>query len=117
MRQDESSLVDIVQAMQRVLRFAQDLSRDRLNEDEMRQSAILYQIMIVGEAVKRLSPEFRFQHSQVPWKQMAGMRDVLTHQYDEVDLDVVWEVVQSDIPQLLELIQPLLPKNDDLSNI
>jgi uncharacterized protein with HEPN domain len=89
MRQDESSLVDIVQAIQRVLRFAQDLSRDRLNEDEMRQSAILYQIMIVGEAVKRLSPEFRVQHSQVPWKQMAGMRDVLTHQYDEVDLDVV----------------------------
>jgi uncharacterized protein with HEPN domain len=117
MRQDESSLVDIVQAIQRVLRFAQDLSRDRLNEDEMRQSAILYQIMIIGEAVKRLSPEFRVQHSQVPWKQMAGMRDVLTHQYDEVDLDVVWEVVHSDIPQLLELIQPLLPKNDDLSNI
>jgi uncharacterized protein with HEPN domain len=116
MRQDESSLVDIVQAMQRVLRFAQDLSRDRLNEDEMRQSAILYQIMIVGEAVKRLSPEFRVQHSQVPWKQMAGMRDVLTHQYDEVDLDVVWEVVQSDIPQLLSLIQPLFPDNNDLPN-
>jgi uncharacterized protein with HEPN domain len=117
MRQDESSLVDIVQAIQRILRFAQDLSRDQLNEDEMRQSAILYQIMIVGEAVKRLSPEFRVQHSQVPWKQMSGMRDVLTHQYDEVDLDVVWEVVQSDIPQLLELIQPLFPKNDNLSNI
>jgi uncharacterized protein with HEPN domain len=48
---------------------------------------------------------------------MSGMRDVLTHQYDEVDLDVVWEVVQSDIPQLLELIQPLFPKNDNLSNI
>ena len=74
-----------------------------------KQSAILYQVIIIGEATKRLSTEFRNQHSNIPWKNMAGMRDILVHQYDRVNLNTLWDVIRDDIPKLLELIKPLLP--------
>ncbi|MGB7413182.1 MAG: DUF86 domain-containing protein [Thermosynechococcaceae cyanobacterium] len=108
MRQDEASLVDIIQAAKRVIKFSESLNRKELKQNEEKQSAILYQIMIIGEAVKRLSSDFRMQHASIPWRQMAGMRDILTHQYDEVDLDTIWEVIQTDIPQIIEIVQPLL---------
>jgi uncharacterized protein with HEPN domain len=110
MSRDETSLLDIYKAGQRVLVFAQGLIRADLDRDEMRLSAILYQIQIVGEATKRLSVEFREQHSDIPWNQATGMRDIIAHQYDRIDLDVVWAVIQRSIPEFLERIMPLLPK-------
>ncbi|MCU0567679.1 MAG: DUF86 domain-containing protein [Oculatellaceae cyanobacterium Prado106] len=110
MPRDETSLLDIYKAGQRVLAFAQELNRADLDIDEMRLSAILYQIQIVGEATKRLSLEFREQHSDIPWNQAAGMRDIIAHQYDRIDPDIVWAVIQRSIPELLEKIIPLLPQ-------
>jgi uncharacterized protein with HEPN domain len=109
MSRDNESLVDIVQAIQKILRFTQGVDQNQFETNEEKQSATLYQIMIVGEAVKRLSPEFRSQHSDIPWKNIAGMRNVLTHQYDEIDLNVMWDVIQLNIPQLLAMLEPLLP--------
>ena len=60
----------------------------------MRHSAILYQIEIMGEATKRLSQEFRDQHSDIPWRDVAGMRDIIIHQYDRIDFDVIWLAIQ-----------------------
>ncbi|MBC6424068.1 MAG: DUF86 domain-containing protein [Hormoscilla sp. SP12CHS1] len=71
--------------------------------------------MVIGEATKRLSKEFRNSHSHIPWKDMAGMRDILAHQYDRVNLNTLWYVIQFDIPELLELIEPLLPDSDESS--
>ena len=67
-------------------------------------------MIVVGEATKRLSIDFRNRHSDIPWKDIAGMRDVLAHQYDRVNLDTLWDVIQNDIPELIELITPLLPQ-------
>jgi uncharacterized protein with HEPN domain len=66
MSRDRSSLLDIVEAGQRALKFAEGLTREQLELDLLRQSAILYQIMIIGEATKRLSQEYREQHSEIP---------------------------------------------------
>jgi uncharacterized protein with HEPN domain len=74
----------------------------------------LRRITIIGEATKRLSKEFREQHPTIPWKEIAGMRDVITHDYDEVDLDEVWTVINENLPQLLSYIEPLVsPGGDD----
>lgn len=108
MNRDRASLIDIVNAANRILAFAQDIDKSVLATNEEKQSAILYQVIIIGEAVKRLSPEFRDRHSQVPWKDIAGMRDILAHQYDKVDFKTVWDVASQDIPELLTLIEPLL---------
>jgi len=108
MSRDSASLLDIVRAGQLILQFAQGVSREQLESDVMRQSAILYQITIMGEATKRLSREFRAQHTEV-----AGMRDIIAHQYDRLDLNIVWQVIQRNIPELLSMIVPLLPVQDD----
>ena len=109
MSRDSASLLDIYAAGQNVLAYAQGLSQAELEADGMRLSAILYQILIVGEATKRLSSEFRSQHPEIPWDDIAGMRDVLAHQYDRVNFKILWRVIQHSFPELLDRIAPLLP--------
>lgn len=69
----------------------------------------------MGEATKRLSREFREQHPEVPWDDIAGMRDIVAHQYDRIDLDIVWQVIQRNIPELLNMLVILLPSQDSES--
>jgi uncharacterized protein with HEPN domain len=102
-------LLDIVRAGQLILQFAQGLNRDRLESDLRTQSAILYQIAIMGEATKRLSREFPEQHPEAPWDDIAGMRDIVAHQYDQIDLDIVWQVIQRNIPELLNILVTHIP--------
>lgn len=80
MLRDKASLLDIFQAGNLVLSFAEGIEREDLDKDQMRLSAILYQIGIVGEATKRLSSEFREQNNHIPWGKVAGMRDIIFHQ-------------------------------------
>ncbi|MEM6256200.1 MAG: DUF86 domain-containing protein [Cyanobacteria bacterium P01_D01_bin.156] len=108
MNRDNASLIDIVNAAQRVLVFTAGLSKEELAENEEKQSAALYQIIIVGEATKRLSPEFRKRYSMIPWADIAGMRDILAHQYDKINLNTLWSVIQDDIPELLTLLNPMV---------
>ncbi|MBD2310812.1 DUF86 domain-containing protein [Desertifilum sp. FACHB-1129] len=112
MSRDDAALLDIIRAGQLILEFAQGLSREQLNSDVRTQSAILYQIAVMGEATKRLSREFREQHPEAPWDDMAGMRDIVAHQYDRIDLDIVWQVIQRNIPELLSVLVTLLPHPD-----
>lgn len=110
MQRNEAALLDIERACRQILSFSTGLTRDMLAANVEKQSAILYQVVVVGEATKRLSQVFRDQHPEVPWRDMAGMRDIVAHQYDRVDVDDLWQVVRDDIPELLSLLQPLLPK-------
>ena len=68
--------------------------------DAKTQSAVLHQLLVIGEATKRLSEGFRNQQVAIPWKAIARMRDVLIHHYDTVDLDEVWKTATTDIPVL-----------------
>jgi uncharacterized protein with HEPN domain len=71
---------------------------------------VFYDIQTIGEAVKRLSKDFTQAHPEVPWSQIAGMRDKLVHDYDRVDVERVWGVLQQRLPELLEQLEPLLPE-------
>ena len=109
MPRDDATLLDIARAARRVLEFKQGLDKTAFLNDPKTQSAILHQLLILGESVKRLSDEFRDQHPEMPWRLMAGMRDKLIHEYDDVDFDEVWSAVEKDIPHLIQWLEPLLP--------
>lgn len=109
MYEDEASILDIHTAAQYIVDTAAGLTKAELIENEDKVFAIIYQLIIVDEATKRLSTEFRQQHSSIPWKSIAGMRDVMAHQYDNIQMDILWAVVQEDIPSLIAMIEPLLP--------
>ncbi len=110
MARDEASLLDIQQAARQIVRFRGDMDREAFMGDEAIQSAILHQLLVIGEATKRLSDEFRQAHPGIPWKPMAGMRDRVIHDYNNVDLDEVWITVTRDIPALLDELEPLTPE-------
>jgi len=109
---DNATLLDIARAARLILEFKGNVSKDDFGDDPKTQSAILHQLLVIGEATKRLSIEFREQHADVPWGLMAGMRDNLIHDYDDVDLGEVWKTVEADVPALLKAIEPLLPPEE-----
>lgn len=108
---DLASLADIVDAARLAVSFTKGVDRDAFDADLMIQSAVIRQIEVMGEATKRLSEQFRESNPQIPWRNIAGMRDILIHAYDHVDPDEVWNAVQNSIPGLLRQIEKLLPED------
>lgn len=105
MQRDEAALLDMLRAGRLAQEFRGDLSKEDFFEDLKTQSSVLHQLQIIGEAVKRLSEEFREAHPEIPWRRVAGMRDHLVHAYDAVDVDEIWNTLQSDLPRLITWLE------------
>lgn len=110
MPRDDAHLLDILKAARLAIEFKGPAEKAEFLEDAKTQSAVLHQLLIIGEAVKRMSPEFRATHPEVPWRLIAGTRDKLIHFYEGVDLEEVWRMVTSDLPDLISRIEPLAPE-------
>ncbi len=95
-------------AAQKAVSLTQDRGRDDLDTDEVLALAIVRLLEIVGEASKNVSDELKANYPQVPWKPIAGTRDRLTHGYFDVDLDIIWEIITSDLPPLIETLESIL---------
>lgn len=108
MPRDDATVLDIVLACQCVIEFVGDSSKAQFLTDRKTQAAVMHELLIVGEAVKRLTETFRRDHPKIPWRQIAGMRDRLIHDYDDIDLDEVWKTTVDDVPDLLSYLQPLV---------
>lgn len=104
---DQTTLADIVRAAQLASEFIEGLDREGFLDDRKSQAAVLHQIMLIGEGVRRLSDDLRAAHATIPWCLIAGMCDRLIHQYDAVDLEEVWKTVTTDIPALLRDLEAL----------
>lgn len=112
MPRDEAHVLDILKAARLAIEFKGPEEKAEFLEDAKTQSAVLHQLLVIGEAVKRLSPDFRAAHPEVPWKLIAGTRDKLIHFYEGVDLEEVWKTVSTDLPELIRLIEPLALDTD-----
>lgn len=90
----------ILDAISRIEEYTRDVKYEDFMNKPLIQDGVIRQIEIIGEATKNLSKEIKGRYPEVPWKDMAGMRDKLTHNYFGVDLDAVWDTVKKDIPGL-----------------
>lgn len=103
-RSDRDRLEDIVEAVAAIR--AHVTTRGRADE-RLKRDAILYNLVIVGEAVKRLSEETKARRPEIPWKQIAGLRDLLTHEYFRIDMAEIEKIVERDLQPLEDAVQAL----------
>jgi uncharacterized protein with HEPN domain len=108
MWRDEAYLADVVIAARKAVAYARAMDKEAFIADDRTQQAVIHMIQIIGEAARQLSPEFKASHPEVPWSRMVGMRHRLVHEYFNVDVDIVWEVLHCDLPDLIPQIEPLV---------
>jgi uncharacterized protein with HEPN domain len=114
MPRDDAYLLDILIAARKARSFLEGMTWEQFVESELHQMAVIRPLEIIGEAARRISPETQEAYPEIPWAKMIGMRNRLIHEYFRVDLMTVWETVQDDLPPLIDLIEPLVPKEDEL---
>ena len=101
---DTALLAHILDSIRAIESFLAAVDEPEFYASRLLQSAVIRELQVIGEAVKRLSPELRQTHSNVPWSQIARMRDKLIHDYFGVDLQVVWDTVQLSLPELKKVV-------------
>jgi uncharacterized protein with HEPN domain len=109
-RRDPDYCSDVLEAMQRIMTYTGGVSYEQFMADRRTQDAVVRNIEVIGEAVKRLSSSLKRQHPAIPWKDMAGMRDKVIHDYFGINYDIVWTVASEEIPRLLSSISGVLQK-------
>lgn len=107
MKAHQQYLEDIHKAIQRIKAYVQG-DKQLFFSDAKTQDAVVRNFEIIGEVVKRIPKTILQQRPEIPWQDIAGFRDVLIHDYDEVDLDEVWLVIEQDLPALEQAISALL---------
>jgi len=112
MRDDRQRLVDILEAIENIERYTGG-GRSAFDRNELVQTWVLFQLMVIGEAVRALSDAFRFGHPEVAWPQIVALRNNVVHHYFGIDEDIVWEIVTDDIPDLKRIIAAILDTMDD----
>ena len=110
-RSAEVLLEDILESIRQVEKYTAGLSKEAFSAQPMVQDAVIRRLEMIGEAVKGLPNELRDRHSSVPWRQIAGARDVLIHEYFRVDLELTWQMVTINLPELqvnvIQILQDL----------
>jgi len=114
MRKDDSVyLRHILDAISRIEEYTQDITYRHFMDNHLIQDGVIRQIEIIGEATKKLSRGIREKYSEIPWKDIAGMRDKLIHDYFGVDLDAVWNTVKKDVPALKHRLGEIVEKEGE----
>ena len=109
-------LQDILEACQKIGKFIQGMDLASFVCDEKTGDAIARNLEIIGEAASRLPDEFTKRHAEIEWLQIIGLRHRIVHEYFGVDLEIIWEIVQNDIPELSRQVQNLLATQQHTSS-
>ena len=106
---DPAYLWDMLQYAMQAEKSSRDLSFEQYRQDEIRRLAIERVIEVIGEAARKVSPEFKEAHPEVPWRAITAQRIVLAHLYHNIDDAKIWDVATKKVPELIRLLQPLIP--------
>jgi uncharacterized protein with HEPN domain len=113
MWRDDAYLLDILLAAKDAQEFAEGLTWDTFTGSKLHQHAIVRALEIIGEAASKISFEYRQEHPEIPWREMIGLRNRLIHDYNRIRLDIVWQVLQQELPKLIATLESLVPPKED----
>ena len=112
MPRDVTTLIDILEAAERVSTYISGMKRSDFVANQMARAAVVREIEIMGEAAGRLSQGFRDAHAELPWKDITRLRNIYIHAYDRVDYDRVWRAANGLLPRVTKVIRAILPPDD-----
>ncbi len=107
MKDERLYLSNIQESIDRIEEYTQS-GKEVFMQTKMIQDAVIRNFEIIGEATKRLSPDFISKYADIPWQQMAGLRDVLIHDYLKVNLNLVWQIIEQNLPELKQKVTEIL---------
>ena len=109
---DDIRLRHMLDSAKEAVEFATGKSRTDLDDDRKLSLAIIKSIEIIGEAASKVSDVCKAENDTIPWLDIVGMRNRLSHGYFDVNLDIVWETVQTDIPHIIKILSQIIPQED-----
>jgi len=113
MRRDRAYLKHILEAITNIEKFVEGLTKEGFFENVEKQYAVLRGLEIIGEATKNLSKDLKVKYREIPWREIAGMRDKLIHEYFGVDLELVWVTIEDKLPEFKKQILKILKEIED----
>ena len=111
MKKDNQFLLDMLQSAELVRQYTTGCSRDEFINNIQLQDAVIRRLLVIAEAARRVSENTRQNLFNISWKKINGMRNRLVHEYDDIDLDIVWDVVQHQIPILIRELESEIPSD------
>lgn len=104
-------LDDIQDACEKVMRYTRNLNAEQFIDDEKTYDAVVRNLAIIGEAAKHIPDQVRERYSLIEWRKIGGLRDIVTHEYFGIDDEILWDVIQTQVPQLLEQVTGILTED------
>jgi Uncharacterized conserved protein len=108
MLRDDAYLYDILESSRAALEYTRGKTWDEFSKDAMLQDAVVRRLEIIDEASGRISSEMQKKYPHLPWQAMKGTRNKIIHEYDSIELDIIWDIIQQDLPSLVTELEKII---------
>ena len=108
MSRDNAYLIDILESARSAIEYMHGKSWEKFSKDTLLQDAVVRRLEIIGEAAGRVSTATQKKYPKLPWQAMKGTRNRVIHEYDSIELDIIWDIVQNDLPFLVKELEKIV---------